>query len=85
MKTTLLNYDDFLENRIERCLERALSVHLKTGCSRRRAERAVQEATFYSACRQQLLRAMELRHIAASQDAVDQFLMEAYTELPIDN
>ncbi len=85
MKTTPFEYDDFLENRIERCLERAMSVHAKTGCSRRRAERAVQEATFYSACRERLLREMSLKHVAVTQDAVDRFLLEAYVDLPVDH
>ncbi|MHC1744742.1 MAG: hypothetical protein AB9873_17180 [Syntrophobacteraceae bacterium] len=85
MKSKPVQYDDFLENRIERCMERALSVHAKNGCSRRRAERAVQEATFYSSYRERLLREMTLKHIAVSQDAVDRFLMEAYTDLPIDH
>jgi len=85
MRTTSVPYDEFIENRIERCLERAMVVHCKTGCSRRRAERAVQEATFYNAYRQHLLKEMTHKHIASSQDAVDRFLMEAYTELPIDH
>jgi hypothetical protein len=85
MERTPIPYDAFIENRIERCMERAMVVHCKSGCSRRRAERAVQEATFYSLYRQQLLKEMTHKHIATSQDAVDRFLMEAYSDLPIDH
>ena len=56
MERTPIPYDEFIEIRIERCMERAMVVHCKSGCSRRRAERAVQEATFYSLYRQQLLK-----------------------------
>lgn len=85
MGTTPVLYDEFIENRIERCMERARVVHCRSGCSRRRAERAAQEARFYSVYRQQLLKEMTYKHIATSQDAVDRFLMESYSELPIDH
>jgi hypothetical protein len=85
MRTTPIHYDELIENRIERCLEKAMIVHCRSGCSRRRAERAVQEATFYSVYRQRLLQEMTHKHIATSQDAVDRFLLEAYSDLPIDH
>jgi hypothetical protein len=84
MGTTPIRYDHYLDIRIERCLEKAMLTRSKSGCSRRRAERAVQEAMFYSVCRERLLREMAHKCIATSQDAVDRFLMEAYSDLPID-
>jgi hypothetical protein len=85
MGTKPFPYDQFIENRIERCLEKAMVVHSRSGCSRRRAERAVQEATFYSLCRERLLKEMTYNHIAVNQDAVDRFLLESYEDLPIDH
>lgn len=85
MESASIPYDELIETRIERCLEKAMVVHCKTGCSRRRAERALQEAMFYSLHREQLLEEMTHKHLTISQDAVDRFLLESYRELPVDH
>lgn len=86
MRTIPLRYAQYVDNRIERCLEKAFVMRaMRSGCSRYRAERAIQEATFYRVYRERLLQEMTQRGIAMSQDAVDRFLMESYSELPIDS
>lgn len=85
MKSIQTHYSQYLDHRIERCLEKAMLMRTtRSGCSRYRAELAVQEAMFYRIYRERLLEEMAFRGIPTSQDAVDRFLMESYSDLPID-